>query len=106
MGRLRPPRFRFNTHFRYHHGFEIKTRMPDTRAITFDHNASLGHAGRSPQAWRKLLAPYSRPDSRRASIQLLNTGLPLLASAAALFFGLSHGIWLAAVFALPSALFL
>ena len=80
--------------------------MPDTRATTVDHDASLGHKASSPSAWRKLLAPYSRPDGRRASIQLLNTGLPLLASAAGLFYGLSHGIWLAALFAVPCALFL
>jgi len=80
--------------------------MPDTRSLTFDHDASLGQAGPSPQTWRKLLAPYSRPDGRRASIQLLNTGLPLLASAAALFYGLSQGIWLAALFAVPTTVFL
>lgn len=80
--------------------------MADTRAIEFDHDASRGVTEPSPQAWRKLLAPYSRPDSRRAAIQLLNTCLPLLASAAALFYGLDHGIWSAALFAVPTALFL
>jgi len=99
-------RFRFNKCLCYHHGFEVKTCMPDQRAITFEHDASPDHSGRSPQAWRKLLAPYSRPDGRRAAIQLLNTGLPLLASAAALFYGLSHGFCLAALFAVPAALFL
>ncbi len=80
--------------------------MPDLSAITVGHDATRPDSGPSPQAWRKLLAPYARPDDRRASIQLVNTGLPLIASAAALLVGLSHGIWLAAIFAIPTALFL
>ena len=59
----------------------------------------------SPQAWRKRLAPYATPDRVRAVSQLLSTALPLLASAAALFYGLEHRLWPALLFAVPAALF-
>lgn len=79
--------------------------MPSPRASAPGHETTNRYTERSPQAWRKLLAPYSRSDARRASIQLVNTGLPLLASAALLLYGVSHGIWLAMLFAVPTALF-
>ena len=60
----------------------------------------------TPQAWGKRLAHYAKPDGARAVGQLLTTAAPLLASAAALFWGLSQGLWPAMVFALPAALFL
>ncbi len=60
---------------------------------------------RSLLALRKRLAGYAEPDRRRAAIQLVNTALPLLASMAALLYGLDHGYWLAGLFALPAAFF-
>lgn len=63
-------------------------------------------AGSSAQAWRKLLAPYAKPDARHAAMQLATTALSLLASAAALFWCLSQGFWPALVLALPAALFI
>ena len=63
-------------------------------------------AGPSAQAWRKLLAPYAKPDARHAAMQLATTALSLLASAAALFWCLSQGFWPALVLALPAALFI
>jgi omega-6 fatty acid desaturase (delta-12 desaturase) len=55
---------------------------------------------------RKQLAPYSEADTRRAIIQLTITSLALLASAAALIYGVGHGIWFAPLFAVPASLFL
>lgn len=53
--------------------------------------------------WRELLAPYARPDARRAAIQLLNTGLPFLAIMAAMLYGLDRGFWAAILLAIPAA---
>jgi acyl-lipid omega-6 desaturase (Delta-12 desaturase) len=55
---------------------------------------------------RKRLARYTIADRRRAFLQLLTTTSPLLASAAALLYGVAHGVWLAAFLALPAAAFL
>jgi acyl-lipid omega-6 desaturase (Delta-12 desaturase) len=55
---------------------------------------------------RKRLARYAVADRKRAMLQLLTTTSPLLASAAALLYGISHGVWLAAFLALPAAAFL
>jgi len=55
------------------------------------------------QSMRQMTARYSRPDSRRAIIQLLNTGVPFLALMAAMTWGLEHGIWLALLLAVPAA---
>ena len=59
-----------------------------------------------PGLLRKHVARYAVADRRRAILQLLTTTLPLLASAAALLYGVAHGIWIAAVLALPAAAFL
>jgi len=59
-----------------------------------------------PHAWRQRLATYAKPSASRATTQLVNTALPLLASMAALFYGLDQGVWLAGLFVLPAALFL
>lgn len=55
---------------------------------------------------RKRLARYAIADRRRAILQLLTTISLLLASAAALLYGIAHGVWLAAFLALPAAAFL
>ncbi len=73
--------------------------MPDAGA--------LGSSGLVDAALlRRRLAHYSSADTKRAVLQLLTTALPLLASAAALLYGVSHGIWLAACFGPPAALFI
>ena len=59
----------------------------------------------SPQTWRRILAPYSQPDRKRAAIQLLTTALPLLAFAGVMLWGLAQGIWLLLVLALPASFF-
>ncbi|HUH84001.1 MAG TPA: fatty acid desaturase [Stellaceae bacterium] len=58
------------------------------------------------KAWRKLLAPYAKPDAARAAGQLLITLALLVASSAALLWGLAMGFWPALVLALPAALFI
>jgi omega-6 fatty acid desaturase (delta-12 desaturase) len=63
-------------------------------------------AGLPAQAWRRLLAPYAKPDAGRAVGQLLITAALLLGSAAALLWGLAEGFWPALVLALPAALFI
>jgi omega-6 fatty acid desaturase (delta-12 desaturase) len=80
--------------------------MAESRLDSTAQTTNSGALARSPQAWRKLVAPYSHADLPRAIGQLLNTSLPLLASAAVLFYGMAHGIWFALVFAVPTALFL
>lgn len=42
--------------------------------------------------WRGAVAPYLKPDARRALGQLLNTGLPFLAVMAGMLVALDHGI--------------
>jgi omega-6 fatty acid desaturase (delta-12 desaturase) len=54
---------------------------------------------------RRRLAEYSSADTKQALLQLVTTAVLLVASAAALFYGVSHGIWFGACFALPAALF-
>ena len=49
-----------------------------------------------------MVAPYLKPDSRRAVIQLLNTGLPFLGVMAGMLAALDHGI-LAAMLLFPVA---
>ncbi len=46
----------------------------------------------STAAWRAMVAPYLKPDARRALIQLSNTGLPFLAVMAGMLVALDHGI--------------
>jgi len=73
--------------------------MPDAGAT--------GSLARADMALLRLrLAQYSSADNTRAVLQLVTTSLPLLVSAAALLYGLAHGIWLTAVFGLPAALFI
>jgi acyl-lipid omega-6 desaturase (Delta-12 desaturase) len=60
----------------------------------------------SPKAWRERLARYARPDAARATGQILITLTSLLASMAALFWGLAEGFWPALLCALPAAVFI
>lgn len=73
--------------------------MPEARAI-----GSVTIADH--RLLRKRLARYAVADRRQAILQLLTTISLLLASGAALLYGVAHGIWLAAFLALPAAAFL
>jgi omega-6 fatty acid desaturase (delta-12 desaturase) len=45
--------------------------------------------------WRAMVTPYMKPDTRRALIQLLTTGLPFLVVMAAMLVALDNGILMA-----------
>jgi omega-6 fatty acid desaturase (delta-12 desaturase) len=53
-------------------------------------------------SWRMMVAPYAKPDARRALFQLLSTGLPFILVMAAMFIALNYGI-LFAVLLFPAA---
>jgi acyl-lipid omega-6 desaturase (Delta-12 desaturase) len=76
----------------------------DTRASagTTNHSASPRPI-RLSQPFRKIVAEYARPDSRRAAIQLLATAVPFFGILAGLLCALDHGIWAAMLLALPGA---
>ncbi len=62
--------------------------------------ASMTHA--PTLMWRDAVGRYARPDTRRAVVQVLNTGLPFLLLMGAMFYALSHAIWPAVMLALPA----
>ena len=47
--------------------------------------------------WRAMVAPYAKPETRRAIIQLLTTGLPFIAIMLFMLFMLHHGFWAAII---------
>jgi acyl-lipid omega-6 desaturase (Delta-12 desaturase) len=56
-------------------------------------------------AWRVMVAPYLKPDARRALVQLLSTVLPFLLVVAGILTALDHGILLGlALFPIGAAL--
>jgi acyl-lipid omega-6 desaturase (Delta-12 desaturase) len=55
------------------------------------------------RSWRAIAARYARPDTRRAITQLLNTGIPFLALAATLLYGVGRYGWAALPLAIPAA---
>lgn len=55
------------------------------------------------RSWRDIVAPYARPDTKRAVTQLLNTGLPFLVLVAALLYGVDRYGWPALPLAVPAA---
>jgi len=59
----------------------------------------------SSREWRKCLAGYAKPNTLRASFQLLNTVLPFLGSMAVLLYGSGHADWFAWLMAIPATLF-
>ena len=59
----------------------------------------------SSREWRKCLAGYAKPNTLRASFQLLNTVLPFLGSMAVLLYGAGHADWFAWLMAIPATLF-
>jgi acyl-lipid omega-6 desaturase (Delta-12 desaturase) len=52
---------------------------------------------------RNIVAPYARPNTKRAIAQLLNTGLPFLVLVAALLYGVGRYSWAALPLAMPAA---
>jgi acyl-lipid omega-6 desaturase (Delta-12 desaturase) len=80
--------------------------MPDASATAVSGIVDVSRYGLSSQAWRARLASYAKPNAVHAGLQLANTALPLLASMAALLYGLDHAYWFAWVFAIPAALFM
>jgi acyl-lipid omega-6 desaturase (Delta-12 desaturase) len=79
--------------------------MARLRATDIAGSAPLS-GGSSNLSWQRRLAPYCRPDARRALRQLFTTSLPFLASMAALLYAMSHGLWYVLALALPAAIFL
>ncbi len=73
---------------------------------THDGDGSSADPLSSPQSWNKRLARYAKPNAVHAIGQLLTTSVPLLASSAALFWGLACGFWPALLCALPAAFFI
>ena len=62
--------------------------------------ASMTNA--STLMWRDAVSRYARPDTKRAVVQVLNTGLPFLLLMGAMFYALSHNFWPAVMLALPA----
>jgi omega-6 fatty acid desaturase (delta-12 desaturase) len=95
----RPFLFLSRHNFFLANNYPIGSSMPDASTISSANPVDNG-------SLRKRLARYANPDRRRAISQLLTTTSLLLASGAALLYGVAHGIWLAAFLALPAAAFL
>ncbi len=83
-------------------GEDCKYRGPARRRREDSDRPSLTR-DRSERSWRAIAAPYSRPDSKRAIAQLLNTGLPFLVLMAALLYGTGRCGWAALPLAIPAA---
>jgi omega-6 fatty acid desaturase (delta-12 desaturase) len=56
----------------------------------------------TPQALREIVSRYAQPDTRRATVQILNTGLPFLLLMGAMFYALDHHFWPAMLLAVPA----
>lgn len=54
--------------------------------------------------WNAILAPYKKPESRRAVVQLVDTALPLAALWLVMLWSLRVSYWLTLVLAIPTAL--
>lgn len=80
--------------------------MAQSRAIENAAISAPPYGEASNLSWQRRLAPYCKPDARRAARQLFTTSLPFLASMAALLYAMSHGFWYALALALPAAVFL
>src|SRR5207302_10948151 len=79
-------------------------RLSNTDADHGRRNTTPATSNAARQQWRNLVAQFARPSAPAAIIQLLNTGLPLLACLVGLIVGFDHGIWLALLLVLPAAL--
>lgn len=80
--------------------------MARPRAPEFDGVADPLAGGPSSASWQRRLAPYCKPDARRAIQQLFATSLPFLISMAVLLYAMSRGFWYALALAVPAAIFL
>ena len=60
--------------------------------------------GRAP--WREDLAPYAKPDARRAVRDMLTSVVPYLAGMALMYFALDVSYWLTLAIAVPTSGFL
>ena len=63
-------------------------------------------AATNAAAWRSMVAPYLKPDARRAVMQLSTTGLLFLAVMAGMLTALEHGILAATLLVPPAAILL
>jgi acyl-lipid omega-6 desaturase (Delta-12 desaturase) len=67
-------------------------------------NAALSTSHAVRQQQRRRLAEFAKPSARTAIIQLVNTGLPLLACFAGLVVGFHQAFWIALLLVPPAAL--
>lgn len=56
--------------------------------------------------WRETIAPYTKPETSKALVQLMNTGLPFIAVMLAILLALHHGFLAAAILFPAGAVFL
>ena len=85
-------------------------RPPDADAPNADvsHEVTIASStavGKDARAWRELLAPYAKPDSRRAALCLASSVPPYLGLSLAIYLLLARSP-LALLLALPAAVFL
>jgi acyl-lipid omega-6 desaturase (Delta-12 desaturase) len=53
--------------------------------------------------WREIVSPYAKPNTRRAVIELLATGLPFVGLMAGLLWGIDNGLWPMLALGIPAA---
>jgi acyl-lipid omega-6 desaturase (Delta-12 desaturase) len=80
----------------------MRTARPEIRAIEPSYQLSTSMTHGATHAWREVVSRYAKPDTRRAIVQILNTGLPFLLLMGAMFYALSHAVWPALLLALPA----
>jgi omega-6 fatty acid desaturase (delta-12 desaturase) len=68
--------------------------------------STKGVADKGEVNWRTLVAPYAKPETRRAIGQLLNTGLPFIAIMLVMLLALHYGFLAAAILFPVGAVFL
>jgi omega-6 fatty acid desaturase (delta-12 desaturase) len=80
----------------------MNTARAESRAKDLPADPSIHVAGCTGQSLREIVQIYAQPDTRRAIVQILNTGLPFLLLMGAMFYALDHAYWPAMLLALPS----
>ncbi|HEY3916491.1 MAG TPA: fatty acid desaturase [Stellaceae bacterium] len=80
--------------------------MAESRATDMAASSVLPPYASPGLSWQKRLAPYCKPDGRRALRQLLTTSVAFLANMAALVYAISHDLWYALPLVLPASIFL
>jgi acyl-lipid omega-6 desaturase (Delta-12 desaturase) len=78
----------------------------DTGTDTTASPAGNGAQEHDPRRWRDLLAPYARPDGRRATLCLATSVVPYVGLSVAIYFLLGVSHILALALALPAGIFL